>query len=102
MRLMFSIIFGLAVMFKVATVSATPIISVDMDPGTAGIQSTLTVTGTFIDGNTIDLTSTGTGTNYNSSDLTVANFGITDGTSGLQIMDISNLLDRANRFRRYK
>jgi Bacterial Ig-like domain (group 2). len=39
----------------------------------------LTVTGTFTDGNTIDLTSTGTGSNYSSSDLTIANFSATDG-----------------------
>lgn len=43
MRLIFSIIFGLAVMFKAATASALPIISVDLDPGTAGIQSVLIV-----------------------------------------------------------
>ncbi len=39
MRLIFSIIFGLAVMFKVATVSALPI-SVDLDPSTPGIIDT--------------------------------------------------------------
>ncbi len=42
MRLIFSIIFGLAMMFKVATASALPIVSVDMDPA-VGIQSSLTV-----------------------------------------------------------
>ena len=39
----------------------------------------LTVTGTFTDGNTIDLTASSTGTNYTSSDLAVVNFGVTDG-----------------------
>jgi DNA-binding beta-propeller fold protein YncE len=39
----------------------------------------LTVTGTLIDGNTINLTSRSRGTNYASSNLTVANFGAVDG-----------------------
>ena len=39
----------------------------------------LAVTGTLVDGNTIDLTSTTTGTSYVSSDLTICNFGADDG-----------------------
>jgi hypothetical protein len=39
----------------------------------------LAVTGTLLDGNTIDLTSTTRGTNYSSSDLTIINFGAPDG-----------------------
>lgn len=43
MRLIFSIIFGLAVLFRVSTASALAIISMDLDPSIVGIQSTLTV-----------------------------------------------------------
>jgi hypothetical protein len=39
----------------------------------------LTVTGTLIDGNSINLTARSRGTNYNSSNLNVANFGAVDG-----------------------
>jgi hypothetical protein len=39
----------------------------------------LTVTGTLLDGATIDLTSTVRGTNYASSNLTICNFGAVDG-----------------------
>lgn len=39
----------------------------------------LTVTGTLVDGNTINLTSRSRGTNYNSSNLSIANFGAVDG-----------------------
>ena len=39
----------------------------------------LAVTGTLVDGHTMDLTSSSLGTNYASSDLKVANFGLTDG-----------------------
>ncbi|WP_096894906.1 Ig-like domain-containing protein [Candidatus Scalindua japonica] len=55
----------------------------------------LTVTGTFTDGNTIDLTPTGIGTNYSSSDLVVANFGVTAGlvyagTDGTAVITVTN------------
>lgn len=43
MRILICIIFGMAVMFKVVTASAIPTISVDLDPGTMGIQTSLTV-----------------------------------------------------------
>ncbi|MCQ8186485.1 Ig-like domain-containing protein, partial [Parvularcula maris] len=39
----------------------------------------LRVTGTLIDGNTIDLTSTANGTNYSSNDLSIASFGAESG-----------------------
>jgi hypothetical protein len=39
----------------------------------------LTVTGTLLDGTTINLTSTSRGTNYSSSNLTICNFGAQDG-----------------------
>jgi hypothetical protein len=39
----------------------------------------LTVTGTLLDGRTIDVTSTARGTNYGSSDLAVCSFGAIDG-----------------------
>lgn len=39
----------------------------------------LTVTGTLLDGTTLDLTSTSRGTNYTSADLNICNFGVPDG-----------------------
>jgi hypothetical protein len=55
----------------------------------------LTVTGTLIDGNSINLTSRSRGTNYNSSNLTVANFGAVDGlvfagANGTATITVSN------------
>jgi len=43
------------------------------------VSRQLTVTGTLIDGSSIDLTAKSSGTNYTSSDLTVLSFGLTDG-----------------------
>ena len=42
-------------------------------------SGSLTVTGTMIDGSTLDLTDQSTGTRYSTSDVRVANFGINDG-----------------------
>ena len=55
----------------------------------------LTVTGTLVDGNQIDLTSTARGTRYLSDDLTIANFGATPGEifagqQGVTYIQISN------------
>lgn len=61
--------------FAVAPASVTLIVNTLV--GQAYTQ--LTVTGTLLDGNTIDLTSTSRGTNYGSSDLGIANFGSPDG-----------------------
>lgn len=60
MKLIFGVVFGFAVMFNVVTASAVPVISVDMDPGTAGIQSTLTIAPGDTFG--VDIVLTGDGT----------------------------------------
>lgn len=55
----------------------------------------LTVSGTLVDGNVVNLTSRSRGTNYNSSNLAVANFGAVDGlvfagTDGTATITVSN------------
>lgn len=62
------------------SIRATPtnvVLVVNTIIGVASQQ--LAVTGTLIDGNTINLTSRSRGTNYSSSNLNVANFGAVDG-----------------------
>jgi len=62
------------------SIQATPTqiaLTVNTIIGVASRQ--LTVTGTLVDGNTINLTSRTRGTNYNSSNLSIANFGAVDG-----------------------
>jgi hypothetical protein len=60
------------------------------------VSRQLSVTGSLIDGTTIDLTSTTKGTAYNSSDLLICNFGPTDGEvfagqDGLCNVTVSNI-----------
>jgi hypothetical protein len=78
------------------SIQATPTsisLTVNTIIGVASRQ--LTVTGTLIDGNTINLTSTSRGTNYNSSNLSIANFGAVDGlvfagTDGSATVSVTN------------
>jgi hypothetical protein len=61
----------------------------------------LTVTGTLVDGNQVNLTGTGRGTGYSSSDLSIANFGVEDGRvygaeEGIATISISNGAHTAN------
>jgi hypothetical protein len=70
--------FNLAQALRSIQVSPTQVnLIVNTIIGVASRQ--LTVMGTLIDGNTINLTSRSRGTNYNSSDLAIANFGAVDG-----------------------
>ena len=61
---------------SIALTPASSLITVNTIIGQASRQ--LSVTGTLIDNNEIDLTSTSRGTNYNSSDLFICNFGAED------------------------
>jgi hypothetical protein len=70
--------FNLALALRSLQATPTAIsLTVNTIIGVASRQ--LTVTGTLVDGNTINLTSRSRGTNYNSSNLSIANFGAVDG-----------------------
>ena len=61
----------------VVTPFAFSLVNNTIQPDEVGQQ--LSLQGTLVDGNTIDMTSSNRGTNYSSSDLSVCNFGVDDG-----------------------
>lgn len=66
-----------AVLTSIEVTPKFPVLVYNTIDGESSIQ--LSVTGTLIDGSTVDVTATRFGTSYTSSDLTIASFGATDG-----------------------
>lgn len=86
MKLLISVIFSLVLMFNMVTASAMTIVSLDMDPGTAGTQNTLTVGlgDTFV----VDVVVGGIGTTLPAGPLQGFEFDVDFDTTNLSAVSV--------------